>query len=145
MDQAHTLECPTCGQPCSREIPEHLSEGAAEIRAMFRDRGAHITPMQAKLLHILRGKNRPIAYGTILESIHGFKPSGDYPQDEILKVAASGARKAIKKAGLKWKITCTWGFGYELEEGQASKTMRRVALSLFFALVASQAVLGWLA
>ncbi len=138
------MECPTCGQPCSREIPEHLSEGAMEIRQLFKSRGVHVTPLQAKLLHILKGKNRPVAYGTIIESIYGFKPSGDYPQDEVLKVAASGARRKIEEAKLKWKIVCAYGFGYELEEEQTPKTLRRVAISVAGCLLLAHPLLGWL-
>lgn len=112
------------------------------IRMLFKDRGVHLTPLQAKLIHVLKGRNRPVAYGTILESLYGFKPSGDYPQDEVLKVAASTARKKIQKAGFPWKIVCTYGFGYELDEGKTTKTLRRAAVGLGLTLALTHPLLG---
>ena len=138
------MECPTCGQPCPREIPESLGEAAMDVRQMFQDRGVRITPLQAKLLSILRNRNRPVSYGLLMETIYGWRPDGDYPLDKTLHVVASVARKKIKEAKLPWALKAVWGYGYELEEKQTAKTMKRVALCLAGSLLVAHPLLAHL-
>lgn len=138
------MECPTCGQPCSREIPENLSQEAMDVRQIFKDRGVKITPLQAKLLSILKNRNRPVSYGLLMETIYGWRPDGEYPLDKTLHVVASVARKKIKAAKLPWTLKAVWGYGYELEEKKTAKTMRNVALSLMGYLAVAHPLLAHL-
>jgi len=108
--------CPTCGQQCSKAIPEGLSESAVDLKKVFEKRGVHLTLLQAKLICVLKNKNRPVSYNLIMETIYGFRPDGDYPLHKTLHVVASVARRKIKKSGLDWDLKVVWGYGYELEE-----------------------------
>lgn len=134
------MECPTCGQPCSRDIPEQFADEASSLQKMFRDRGANLTRMQARLLTTIRGKNRPIAYQTIFDQVYGWRPDGDCPQDETLKVMATKCRQAIVAAGLPWRIICHWGIGYELDETGTKKAIKRMAFALVILLPLGQAI-----
>ncbi len=134
------MECPTCGQNVSRTIPEQFAEEAMDLQALFNARGSKLTRTQAKLLAAIRGKNRPVSYATISDKLYGWRPDGEIPTDDTMKVMATKCRQAIVKAGLPWRIVCHWGFGYELQEDKP--ILKRTACALLVLLPLGQVILS---
>ena len=127
-------ECPTCGQHVSNQIAERLDLNVLSVREVFWDRNVHLTNKEAQILAAIRGKNRPISKSMIMDAVYGTDPNGG-PSDKTLDVIICKIRQKITKAKLTWRLTTVWGYGYELEERNPSKALKRAgaALALFLA------------
>ena len=136
------MECPTCGQPCSRQIHDALDNSAMDVIALFSRQGVHITSSEARLLTVLKGRNRPIQKGLIMEAVYGWRPDADYPSEKIIDVFVCKLRGKIKKAKLPWSIVTHWGIGYELDEGNTNKFLKRMTCVLMILLPLGQVILS---
>ena len=136
------VNCPTCGQQCLNEIRDNLDKQTLAIMSLFMSRGVKIAKGEARLLAAMRQKNRPISRSLLMDQIYGLQPDADCPNDKIIDVWVSKARRRIREAKLDWRIVTHWGLGYELEEDKAPQTLRRVTIGLGTCLLLAHPVLG---
>ncbi len=136
------MECPTCGQPSFRGTRDSLDQRALAMKSLFLQRGVELTKGEARVLAILRGKNRPISRNLIMDQMYWDRSDGEFPDDKIIDVWICKVKPKIQKAKLPWRVLTHWGLGYQLEEENPSKSLKRIACTLMILLPLGQVILS---
>ena len=88
--------------------------GPRKITDIFLDHGIMLTPLEARFLNALLGRERLLTHREITEFIWSGPDGGPLDAYRVLTVIAHHCRQKLERSGIGWILENVPGFGYRI-------------------------------